>query len=117
MLNIHEVKSVYIACGATDLRKSIDGLSMIVQEYFELDPFQPALFVFCNRSRNRLKILHWDYNGFWLYLKRLERGRFQWPEAQDEPIQINLEELKWLLDGYSIRQGKVFKEVKVSSVV
>ena len=50
MLNVHEVKYVYIACGPTDLRKSIDGLAMIVQEYFQLDPFQPALFVFCNHT-------------------------------------------------------------------
>jgi len=59
MLNIHQIKAVYIACESTDLRKTIDGLSMIVQEYFELDSFQPALFVFCNRNRNRLQILHW----------------------------------------------------------
>lgn len=73
MINLHEIKQVYIACGYTDLRKSIDGLACIVQETFKLDPFQPSLFVFCNNNLDRLKILHWDYNGFWLYIKRLKK--------------------------------------------
>ena len=117
MLNVHEVKYVYIACGSTDLRKSIDGLAMIVQEYFQLDPFQPALFVFCNRSRNRLKILHWADNGFWLYTKRLEHGRFQWPKEQDELLKVDLNELKWLFDGHPIRYGRMFKKVKAERVI
>lgn len=68
---------VYLACGATDLRKSIDGLAVLVKECFSLDPFSSSLFVFCNRQRNKLKILRWDRNGFWLYYRRLERGKFQ----------------------------------------
>ena len=56
------------------MRKSINGLSFLVQNSFELDPFEKALFVFCNKQRNRLKILTWDDNGFWLHLKRLERN-------------------------------------------
>ncbi len=55
---------VYLACGATDLRKSIDGLSVLVKECFDLDPFSESLFVFCNRQKNKLKILRWDHNGF-----------------------------------------------------
>ena len=74
-------KPVYICCGATDMRKQINGLMTLVQENFSLDPFSEALFVFCNRKRNRLKILEWDGDGFWLYFKRLERGRFRWPKA------------------------------------
>ncbi|GAC42876.1 IS66 family insertion sequence element accessory protein TnpB [Paenibacillus popilliae] len=70
---------VYLACGATDMRKSIDGLAAMVQEQFGLNPFSLALFVFCNRRRDKLKILHWDHAGFWLYYRRLERGSFQWP--------------------------------------
>ncbi|WP_336775109.1 IS66 family insertion sequence element accessory protein TnpB [Paenibacillus sp. MMO-58] len=70
---------VFLAYGSTDLRKSIDGLAAIVQESFGLDPFSSGLFVFCNRAFNKLKILYWNYNGFWLYYRRLERGRFQWP--------------------------------------
>ena len=82
MLNESNVERVYLACGKTDLRKSIDGLAAIVQEGFELDPFSCCLFVFCNRNRDKIKILHWDHNGFWLYYKRLEHGRFQWPDGK-----------------------------------
>jgi len=53
------LQRVYLACGSTDLRKSIDGLAILVKEGFELDPFSPCLFVFCNRKRDKLKILHW----------------------------------------------------------
>ena len=74
---------VYLACGATDLRKSIDGLAALVQQAFALDPFSQAWFVFCNRDRDKLKLLRWDHNGFWLYYRRLERGHFQWPHAGD----------------------------------
>ncbi|MCQ5365013.1 IS66 family insertion sequence element accessory protein TnpB [Anoxybacillus salavatliensis] len=71
------IEKVYLAQGATDLRKSIDGLAAIVQETFELNPFSSCLFVFCNRSRDKLKILQWDHNGFWLHYRRLEKGTFQ----------------------------------------
>ncbi|GMA58177.1 hypothetical protein GCM10025858_26800 [Alicyclobacillus sacchari] len=67
---------MYLACGSTDMRKSIDGLAALVQESFHLDPFSPALFAFCNRERDKLKLLYWEHNGFWLYYRRLERGRF-----------------------------------------
>lgn len=79
MLNEGFAGHVHLACGATDLRKSVDGLAVLVREGFHLDPFSTGLFVFCNRQRNKLKILKWDHNGFWLYYRGLERGRFQWP--------------------------------------
>lgn len=79
------IDRVYLACGPTDLRKSIDGLAVLVKEAFELDPFAPNLFVFCNRQRDKLKILYWDHNGFWLYYRRLEQGRFQWPMEKRRP--------------------------------
>jgi transposase len=117
MLNIHEIESVYLATGTTDLRKSIDGLAIIVKEQFDLDPFSSSLFIFCNKSRNRIKALYWDYNGFWLIVKRLERGKFKWPNDEKETIKIDLDELKWLLDGYEIRRGKVFKKVTQKAVI
>jgi transposase len=67
--------SVDLAPGATNLRKSIDGLSALVAAVFELDPFSDRWFVFCNRQRDKLKILRWDHNGFWLCYGRLERQR------------------------------------------
>jgi transposase len=75
------VRDIHLACGATDMRKSIDSLSALVQLTFDLDPFSEAWFVFCNKERNKLKLLRWDHNGFWLYYRRLERGRFQWPRS------------------------------------
>jgi len=80
VLNVAGVEKVYLAAGSTDMRKSIDGLAALVSQAFSLDPFSPCLFVFCNRQRDKIKILHWDHNGFWLYYRRLERGRFQWPK-------------------------------------
>lgn len=84
MLSKTPIQRVYLAMGATDLRKSIDGLAAIVQMSFQLDPFSSNLFVFCNRKRDKLKILHWDHNGFWLYYRRLENGVFQWPDGLDK---------------------------------
>lgn len=111
-------QSVYLAAGSTDLRKSIDGLATLVQAEFQLDPFSPCLFVFCNRQRDKIKVLQWDNAGFWLHYRRLERGRFQWPDAsQSNPVAISQRELRWLLDGLSITQPKAHKKVVVSTVI
>src|SRR5690606_33375271 len=68
------VKRVYLTCGSTDMRKSIDGLAALVSQSFQLDPFSPALLVFCNRRRDKFKILYWDESGFWLYYRGLEKN-------------------------------------------
>lgn len=105
MLSVIDPPRIYLACGATDMRKSIDGLAAIVSLGFELDVFSESWFVFCNRSRDKLKILHWDHNGFWLYYRRLERGRFMWPTADEPgPISISRRQLQWLLDGLTLTQ-------------
>lgn len=104
---------VYLARGNTDLRKSIDGLAVIVKECFDLDPFSPCLFVFCNRKRDKLKILQWEHNGFWLHYRRLERGTFHWPsEKASASMDITPRQLRWLLDGLSLDQKKAHREVK-----
>ena len=110
MFNINKVKTVYLACGVTDLRKSIDGLVMIVQNEMKLDPFDNVLFVFCNKQMNKIKILHFD-EGFWLYYYRLEHSHFKWPQNLEEALKVNKEELKWLLKGYEIRNTSKFKSV------
>ena len=98
-------KPVYLACGHTDMRKQIDGLAAIVQVDFKLDPFDKALFVFCNRARNRIKVLEWDGDGFWLYFKRLERGRFRWPEPGDgKPLELTSEEFEVLIGSAKLTQ-------------
>lgn len=109
---------VYLACGSTDLRKSIDGLATLVKEAFALDPFAPCLFVFCNRRRDKLKILHWDHNGFWLYYRRLERGHFQWPTASSGvPLSITRRQLRWLLDGLALEQHQAHPEVTARTIL
>lgn len=105
MLNANENIPVYLACGYTDMRKSINGLSAIVQESFNLDPFEQVLFVFCNRQKNRIKILTWEDNGFWIHFKRLEQGHFKWPgECDEETMILNFEELMHLLKGPGLEQ-------------
>lgn len=84
----------------------------LVQESFSLDPFSEALFAFCNRKRDRLKILEWDGDGFWLYFKRLERGHFTWPKEGDAPTMVlKPEELSCLVDGARLEKKLQRKEV------
>ncbi|WP_281886235.1 IS66 family insertion sequence element accessory protein TnpB [Paenibacillus sp. YYML68] len=111
MLSISSAHQVYLAAGATDLRKSIDGLAAIVQECFGLNPFSKCLFVFCNRERNKLKLLYWDHNGFWLFYRRLERGTFQWPSSTERTVAISARELRWLLDGLALTQRQAHRAV------
>jgi transposase len=90
------------------MRKSINGLMALTQNSFELDPFSDALFVFCNRKRDRIKILEWDGDGFWLYFKRLERGHIRWPAVGDDNKMIlTSEELSCL-----IGSAKLEKKIK-----
>ncbi len=109
---------VYLAPGVTDMRKSIDGLALIVSEVLTLDPFSESLFVFCNRGQNKLKILHWQTNGFWLYYRRLERGRFHWPRQghAEQAITLTRRELAWLLDGLPIEQKKAHQPLQYQSM-
>lgn len=103
---------VYLACGDTDMRKSINGLAALVEHSFALDPFGTALFVFCNRRRDRIKILTWEENGFWLHFKRLERGHFKWPApGETAAMQLRAEELWNLIESPGIEQKLLRREV------
>ena len=101
MLIGHPRQKVFLAAGATDLRKAVDGLAAIVQLDFELSPFEPCLFAFCNRQRNKVKILEWSERGFWLHYFRLEKGKLPWPEIGTEinPLDMTWQDLRWLLEG------------------
>lgn len=119
MLNEVSIDRVYLARGSTDLRKSIDGLAILVKKSFDLDPFSPNLFVFCNKQRDKLKLLYWDECGFWLYYRRLERGKFQWPSDSHglAPLKITRRQLNWLLDGLSLEQKQAHPEVMARTVI
>jgi len=112
MINVLQTSTVYLITGFTDMRKAINGLSLIVSEQLNHDPFDGSLFVFCNKGRNKLKILHWQHNGFWLYYRRLEKGNFKWPsQFQGESIVLSYRELSWLLDGLSLTQKQAHSAV------
>lgn len=91
--------NVYLAIGSTDMRKAINGLSILVEQAMDLNPFSGDLFVFCNRQRTIIKILYWDHNGFALWHKRLEKHKFKWPKSARDVISIDAKQLSWLLAG------------------
>ena len=94
---------VHLCRDAVDFRKAINGLSIVVAEELELDPFSAHVFGFCNRRRDQVKLLYWERNGFVLWQKRLEKDRFPWPRDQGEEIlTVTGRELNWLLDGIDV---------------
>jgi len=101
MLNIPSSVPIFVYTQATDLRKGFDGLSGIVREQFLADPLDGSLFLFFNRRRDRLKILHWDGTGFWVYYKLLEAGTFEKVAADQSHVQIDATQLAMLLAGIS----------------
>ena len=119
MLRMTPSPQVYLAAGVTDLRNNIDGLAIMVEKNFHLDPFSKSLFVFCNRKRNKIKILFWDKNGFWLYYRRLEEGTFKWPTKADygKTLMISEQQLSWILDGLSLEEKRAHKEVLKRKII
>ncbi len=94
---------VYLHRAPVDFRKQINGLAVLVSESMGLDTFKPALYVFTNGARNRVKVLYWDTQGFCLWLKRLEKHRFVWPlAANSEVLVLTGDQLNWLIGGYDI---------------
>lgn len=105
MLGLDERSRVWLVLGKTDMRKSINGLSDAVANQLKLDPMSGQYFVFCGRTRDRMKILYWDRNGYALWYKRLEADRFRWPRDENEARAITGEQLEWLLSGLDIAQA------------
>ena len=99
---------IYIVCGYTDMRKSIDGLCAIVEDKLHLDPRRSAIFLFCGRRSDRIKILMWEPDGFVLLYKRLSavQGKYRWPRNRDEVRSLTWREFDWLMSGIDIEQPK-----------
>ena len=114
--DITVARDIYIACGYTDMRKSIDGLAAIVQQQFRMDPFSPALFLFCGKRRDRFKALLWEGDGFILFYKRLENGTFRWPRSQEEVKPITWQQFRWLMEGLELEQKTAIKPAETASV-
>lgn len=106
---------VYLATGATDMRKSIDSLSVLVADRLDLDPFSGYLFCFCNRKKDMVKILYWDRNGFCLWHKRLEKDRFRWPQSEREVMAADGRQLSWLLEGLSLGQTTSHRQLSYAA--
>jgi transposase len=114
---------VYVAVGSTDMRKGFEGLYGLVRDQLGLDPLSGHLCLFCNKGRNRLKVLYWDGSGLWICAKRLERGRFSWPSDGEHSARVTLtqEELSLLLGGIDLtrtrRKNWYRKEVEFSEKI
>jgi transposase len=103
MLRLSESTRVYVASRHVDFRKAINGLSALVLEQFETPVNDGSVYVFYNRDSDRIKCLFWDKNGFVLYHKRLERGRFKFGKGDDGAYVITHQQLDWLFAGLDFR--------------
>jgi transposase len=114
---------IYVAVGSTDMRKGFEGLYGLVRDQLGLDPLSGHLCLFCNKGRNRLKVLYWDGSGLWICAKRLERGRFSWPSDGEQSARVTLshEELSLLLGGIDLtrtrRKNWYRKEMELSEKI
>lgn len=105
---------IYVRPGRTDMRKQINGLSIITQDEMALNPGSGSLFLFCSRDRKMIKCIYWDRNGFCLWQKKLEKGTFPWPNTEEQARQISSEELNMLLSGidfWHAHQNLYFEEI------
>ncbi len=111
------IEQVYLCCDAIDFRKAINGLSVMVEQELGLNPFGSALYVFVNRSRNKIKVLYWHRNGFCLWQKRLEEEKFHWPKHTETNTQtITLREFEWLLEGIDLWRNKPHKTLNFACI-
>ena len=97
---------IFLATGATDMRKSFDTLAAIVRNELGSDPTSGHVYVFCNKRFDRIKALYFDGSGLWVSAKRLEKGRFAWPDSRDRSIELRSEELAALLGGLDLHTTK-----------
>ncbi|QIE29421.1 IS66 family transposase IS1313 (plasmid) [Caballeronia sp. SBC1] len=102
MFRFDENLKVYVHRDAVDFRYGMNSLSILVEQSMRLNPMDSSLYVFGNKRRDRIKILAWDGNGFWLMLKRLESDYFAWPDNEAKIVTLSLAQLHWLLEGINI---------------
>ena len=108
MLSLLPTVKVFLAPEGVDMRKSFDGLTCLARDVIGQNPLSGHLFVFCNRRRNRVKVLFWDGTGLWVCAKRLEKGTFAWPDAPSEgasSVELSAGELALILGGFDLREA------------
>ncbi|VAW74734.1 Mobile element protein [hydrothermal vent metagenome] len=114
----NDLPEVFLCRDIVDFRKGINGLTVLVEDALDLDPFSEKLFIFCNRKRNMIRILYWERNGFCLWQKRLEKQKFKWPrKGMNDTITFTGQQLNWLLDGYDVMRMQAHDELKYSTVL
>ena len=108
MFGVGPATRIYLAAGATDMRKGFEGLYGLVRDQLQLEPLSGHIFLFSNAQRNRLKLLFWDGSGLWVCAKRLEKGRFRWPRAAagQSKVVLSHEELALLVGGIDLAGSK-----------
>lgn len=111
-----DVPAIYLYSGTVDFRKSINGLLLIIEQEMGSSPFDDALFVFCNRQRDKIKALYWDKTGFCLWYKRLERDFFHWPKAGQRVCQLNAEQWYWLLAGADLSKLHLHQPITLRAI-
>ena len=117
MKSVADFSDVYLHRDPVDFRKSINGLSIIVEQQMQLSPFDNAIFVFANKRKDKLKVLYWDNSGFCLWYKRLEKDKFKWPKKHaHETIELNHEQMDWLLRGFDISEIKPHESLQFNSL-
>jgi transposase len=98
-----EPDDIYLHTDFVDFRKSINGLLAIIESELALNAFNGAVFIFCNKKQDKLKLLYWDKTGFALWYKRLEKQRFKWPKCDElKHAKLSEQQLTWLLGGYDM---------------
>lgn len=106
--------TIWLYSQPIDFRKQIDGLAMLIADHLNLNPSSGHLFLFRNRTANKLKILWWDRNGFWLCYKRLEKGRFIFPAPCNKSIELTSDHMSWLLSGLDFMKQKQLPEINAT---
>jgi len=116
MTQLSGMTDLYLYRDVVDFRKSINGLMVVVEDEMKLSPFNNALFVFCNRSRDKIKALYWDSTGFCLWYKRLEKDKFKWPRKSVEPtLVLSDTQWNWLLSGLDLTKMQTHKTLSYES--
>ena len=106
MLSLPSALRIFVAVEPADMRKGFDGLAQLVREVIAQDPLSGHLFVFHNRRRDRIKILYWDRDGFAIWMKRLEKGTFRFPEPKEGRIEVTSAELAAVLEGIDLSHAR-----------
>lgn len=115
MLSVPRALPVFLAVKPLDMRKSFDGLAMYIQSFLKMNPLKDGLFIFRNKSGDKVKLIYWHRNGLVIVYKRLEQGRFTWPRVSDETVSLTRQELELLLDGIDLSKLKRFPDLPLEN--